>query len=214
MAGVRPSESFAYAFGFSQDTCVKRLGIYVLATGILMLAGFFAVVITQAQENGPTQRLSLLSRPSPAAPRSPLEGGGEAQPVSLDLPEQRMLDAHNAERTNSGLKSLQPDATLVEVARERAADMASGGYFSHEAPNGDTVLTLLEREGYAYRIASENIARNNRPDDQSVDAAMSGFLSSPVHREQVLSERYEHVGIATAKAADGFTYFVVVFSGD
>jgi uncharacterized protein YkwD len=91
--------------------------------------------------------------------------------------------------------------------------MATNGYFSHYSPDGSSVFTLLARAGYPYGIAGENIARNNYADSQSVSVAMSGFMSSPTHRSNLLSASYRYVGVGMALGANGLKYYAVVFAG-
>ncbi len=124
-----------------------------------------------------------------------------------------MFEQHNQQRAAAGVAALQLDPTLESVARQRAEDMASKGYFSHTSPSGVTAFTLLDGAGYKYAIAGENIARNNYPDAQTVDTAMTGFMNSPGHRENILEPRFTRVGIAVAVDASGMKYFAVVFAG-
>lgn len=91
--------------------------------------------------------------------------------------------------------------------------MASNGYFSHTSPTGQTAFTLLAAAGIRYTMAGENIARNNYPDSQAGSAAMTGFMNSPAHRENVLEARYNSVGISIVYGSDGMKYFAVVFAG-
>jgi uncharacterized protein YkwD len=117
------------------------------------------------------------------------------------------------ERSKAGVGPVNLDATLVEVARQRARDMAANNYFSHTSPSGETAFTLLAKVGYGYTIAGENIARNNYPESQAAGVAMTGFLNSPGHRANLLDGRFGVVGVGSAVAADGMKYFVVVFAG-
>ena len=125
-----------------------------------------------------------------------------------------MFAAHNRERANNGLPSLTADATLTQVARNRAQDMASNGYFAHTSPSGQTAFTLLGAAGYAYAIAGENLARNNYPDDQSVSVAVSGFMNSPSHRVNVLEPKFKSIGVGLALTPSGMKYYVVIFAGN
>lgn len=170
---------------------------------VLVLAGGFVLGAVDDPAAG-QQRLSMFNNRSPRI--VPLE-------EPLTPLEQELLDANNAARVEAGLTNLEADATLVELARERAQDMAENDYFSHATQQGETVITLLKREDFAYRIAGENIARNNRPDSESVESAMDAFLGSSDHRGHVLNDRYERIGVGSA-SGDGYNYFVVVFTGD
>jgi uncharacterized protein YkwD len=126
--------------------------------------------------------------------------------------EQAMFSSHNAERGVAGLAGLSIDARLVQIARQRAQDMASKGYFSHTSPSGETAFTIMNAIGFAYQLAGENIARNNYPDGDSVQIAMNGFMNSPGHRENILESGFRRVGIGVAFSPDGMKYFAVVFA--
>jgi uncharacterized protein YkwD len=136
-----------------------------------------------------------------------------AAPVSLNAMEQAMLAAHNTQRASNGLAALQIDATLTAIARHRAQDMATNDYFSHTSPTGETAFTLIQAAGYPFSLAGENIARNNYPNDQTVSVAMTGFMNSAGHRENILEPRFVRVGIGVAVDANGMKYFAVVFAG-
>ena len=113
-----------------------------------------------------------------------------------------------------GAQALRLDTTLVQVARERAADMAAKGYFAHTSPSGVTAFSLMTGYGYVYSIAGENIARNNYPASEAAAVAMSGFLNSAPHRANLLDPRFDSVGIGVAEDGAGMKYFAVVFAGN
>jgi uncharacterized protein YkwD len=153
--------------------------------------------------------------PTPIPTQPPEPTAVPQQPVATGFSglESAMFQAHNQERSANGIASLQADGTLASIARERAQDMATKGYFSHTSPSGETAFTLMANYGYGYSIAGENIARNNYPEDQSVLAAMNGFMNSPGHRANILEGRFTKVGIGVAIDSDGMIYFAVVFAG-
>jgi uncharacterized protein YkwD len=127
-----------------------------------------------------------------------------------------MYMSHLAIRQEHSVGNLVVDATLTTVARQRAVDMATNGYFSHYAPwdhsGRASVFSLLASMGYGYTIAGENIARNNMADPVSVPTAMNAFLRSAGHRNTMLDGRYRRVGIGAAVGTDGIKYYAVVFS--
>jgi uncharacterized protein YkwD len=166
------------------------------------------VVVTAAPTTAPPTR-------APAAPTAVPPTPASAPPqavVGLRPFEQAMFDSHNTMRSNAGLTGVTIDARLVEVARRRAQDMAAKNYFAHTSPTGETAFTILEEIGYAYKLAGENIARNNYPDPETVQVSMTGFMNSPSHRSNILEPAYRRVGIGFALGADGMKYFAVVFS--
>ena len=149
--------------------------------------------------------------PPTATPRPPPP---PAVTVSLNALESEMFTAHNVERGKAGLGGLRLDARLVDIARQRARDMAVNNYFSHTSPSGETVFTLMSKMGYSYALAGENIARNNYPESQAASTAMTGFMNSSGHRANILDGRFKLVGIGEVSGADGMKYFAVVFAGE
>jgi uncharacterized protein YkwD len=126
--------------------------------------------------------------------------------------EQAMFQSHNVQRSGAGLAALTVDARLMQVARQRAQDMAAKNYFAHTSPTGETAFTILGQSGYAYQLAGENIARNNFPDSESVQVSMNGFMNSAGHRANILEPVFRRVGVGVAFSGDGMKYFAVVFS--
>ena len=123
-----------------------------------------------------------------------------------------MLAAHNAERTNAGLGLLALDPGLSSIARYRAADMASKGYFSHYAPDERNVFDLMAAAGIPTRVASENIAYNTYPQATSMTVAMTGFMNSAGHRKNILDPDFRKAGIGVSQRGEEI-YYCVVFSG-
>lgn len=153
------------------------------------------------------QGTAPVSRPAPAAPAPP------AAPVvvaGLSSTEQQLFTMHNNERARSGIGVLVLDQTLVSIARRRASEMASRGYFGHMSPTGESAVSLVVASGLGYRSMAENIARNDYPDASSASTAMSGFLGSPSHRANILNPNLTRVGIGVAFSGNR-KYFAVVF---
>ena len=150
--------------------------------------------------------------PTPVPPAPTQAAAPPQSAVALQPMEQAMFNSHNVQRSSAGLAALTIDARLVQVARQRAQDMAARNYFSHTSPTGETAFTVLDQIGYAYQLAGENIARNNYPDSESVQVSMTGFMNSPTHRANILEPAFRRVGIGVAFGADGMKYFAVVFS--
>ncbi len=126
--------------------------------------------------------------------------------------ERELIDASNAVRQRYNTPALEVDSTLMAVARQRAADMAWQGYFSHTAPNGETAFSLLAGRGYQFDLAGENIARNNYPNDDSVGVSMRAFEASSGHLQNMVDPAFRHIGVGAAIGAGGMKYFVIVFA--
>jgi len=98
----------------------------------------------------------------------------------------------NEVRQKKGLAPLTLNKTLVEVAKQKGADMFAKNYWAHNNPDGTTPWYFYKNVGYSYLYAGENLARDFG-DSQSVVAA---WMNSPTHRDNILSSRYEEIGIA------------------
>jgi uncharacterized protein YkwD len=77
------------------------------------------------------------------------------------------------------------------AARVHARDMAARGYFDHVNPEGEDPFVRMERAGYVYVAAGENIA-GGQPDAASV---MQGWIDSPGHCQNIMSPDFLDLGV-------------------
>lgn len=92
----------------------------------------------------------------------------------------------NKERRAAGLNELTMDASLMEVAVTRVFECNL--FFSHDRPNGTSCETLQDTSTYY----GENIASGY----SSAQQVMDGWMNSPDHKANMLSDKYNSVGIA------------------
>jgi uncharacterized protein YkwD len=104
--------------------------------------------------------------------------------------EARMLELVNQERVSRGLKPLEADPELTEVARQHSADMFARGYFSHYTPEGEDPFDRMKDAGVKFRSAGENLALA-----PTLEIAHTGLMNSPGHRENILRPQFGRVGI-------------------
>ncbi len=123
-----------------------------------------------------------------------------------------LLDLMNAARTEAGLSALARDAALDEVALTRARNLVANGYFDHYAPDGESAFSELAARGIRYRLAGENLARNNYVDGKTVEAAFEALMASPGHRANILEERFAAVGVAAVQSGKMWLYVTVFTS--
>ena len=114
--------------------------------------------------------------------------------VTITADEQLMLDVVNRERMERDLNSLSWCAALGRAATTHSRDMAARNFFEHVNPDGLEVSDRAETQGYRYRSVGENIAVGQR----SVTEVMEGWMDSPGHRENILSDDYTHFGLGIA----------------
>jgi uncharacterized protein YkwD len=119
-------------------------------------------------------------------------------------PAERPQDANvllrdlNAIRSAQGLTPLAMDATLCRIARQHALDMAEKNYFNHDSQDGETPFDRMNRAGYRFGYAGENMAR-----DQDPVSAGRALYASPGHRDNMLGPHYRRVGIAAVESSLG-----------
>jgi uncharacterized protein YkwD len=73
-------------------------------------------------------------------------------------------------------------------------------YFSHNSANGDRFWVRLERFGYNWRTAGENILYDPGSPD-SAQSVFKAWIKSPDHKSNILNERFREVGVG-ARSGD------------
>lgn len=135
-----------------------------------------------------------------------------------DLPDLRAvaLEAINADRTAEGLPALESSGTLDAIAQAHARDMLERGYFAHESPGGEGVRDrYLAAGGSDGLVVGENLARCDgcpAPDAARVRDLQRGWMNSPGHRENILTEGFGRFGFGIATEG-GAQYAVQTFAG-
>lgn len=119
------------------------------------------------------------------------------------------LDAMNAARIAEGTSLLSREPALDEVALARANNLVTNGYFDHYAPDGESAFSELAARGIRYRLAGENLARNNYPEARTVAAAFDGLMASPGHRANILEPRFTRAGVAVVHSGHMWVYVTV-----
>lgn len=123
--------------------------------------------------------------------------------VKGDTNEELVLKLINQARASAGLKALTMDANILKIARLKATDMVNKGYFSHSSPTYGSPFAMMKTYGISYKVAGENIAGN-----PSIEAAVNSWLNSSTHRENILSNSYNLIGIGVTKS-DVYGYIIV-----
>ena len=93
-----------------------------------------------------------------------------------------------------GANPVRLSATLSEVARQHALDMARHHYFDHQDLSGRSPADRVKAAGYREQRVAENIAYGTL----STEDAIAGWLNSPGHCENLMEPRFKEMGIAFA----------------
>ena len=105
---------------------------------------------------------------------------------------EELIDLTNQVRLENGLSALELNSDLTQAATQKAADMIAKNYWAHTSPDGQTPWYFFKDAGYQYLYAGENLARDFLDSGSVIEA----WLSSPTHKDNLLSNRYQDIGIA------------------
>lgn len=123
------------------------------------------------------------------------------------IPPADIVRLTNVERQRLNLPLLTLDSQLSAAAARKAADMFARNYWAHVSPIGTQPWAFITDAGYSYRYAGENLARDFA-DPQSV---VNAWMASPSHRDNLLSNRYQDIGVAVMDGTlDGHDTTLVV----
>ena len=160
--------------------------------------------LTNAAQTSVTKATPLISR---VAGADDAQAGSRAE--SAGAKADSLLERMNAARVGAGSPTLVRDPELDAVALLRARDLLALDYFDHYGPGGESAFTELRARGIRYRVAGENLARNNHDDDETVTVAFESLMASPGHHANIVEPRYHRVGVAVVPDGDVWLYVTI-----
>ncbi len=170
--------------------------------------GRWLVQVVARTESGPRPVASAVIHVDAAPPQqyvsAPVPGETAARPTDpADVALARMI---NAARASEGTTRLTRSNALDAVAQAHAESMVTAGRLGHDVGRGN-VLTRLASAGVTVDAAGENVARAG-----SVERAHRVLWESPSHRDTLLYDRYDALGVGVAEAEDGAVWVCSVFA--
>ncbi|MFJ7847866.1 CAP domain-containing protein [Peribacillus sp. NPDC097206] len=123
--------------------------------------------------------------------------------------EQQVLDLVNSERSKAGLKDLELDQELSNVAKTKSGDMRDNHYLSHTSPTYGSPFDMMKSFGIGYTYAGENIAAGQT----SASAVMKSWMNSPGHKANILNGNYTHIGVGYVQGGTYSRYWTQQFIG-
>lgn len=118
-----------------------------------------------------------------------------------------VIDLTNKQRLEGNLPPLRVSDQLTVAARAKASDMFAKNYWAHISPDGLKPWSFITNSGYSYVYAGENLAK----DFQNSFDVVKAWVASPAHRENLLSSRYNDIGVAVVNGTlGGFETTLVV----
>jgi hypothetical protein len=117
----------------------------------------------------------------------------------------------NVQRQANGLSPVTENAVLDAAALAKGNDMLAKGYWAHFAPDGTSPWSFFLKFGYKYQYAGENLAR----DFPDASSAVTAWMNSPSHRENMLNPHYKDIGIGVVEGqlSGADTTIIVQFFG-
>jgi len=118
--------------------------------------------------------------------------------------EGRLLTAINDFRRSEGLAPLRASPALAAAAHEQSLSMAEHGFFSHDSFTGAPFWKRVETRypkkpaDGAWRVGENLVWSSPR---LSAQRALELWLSSPPHRQNLLTAAWREVGIAAVHAS-------------
>ncbi len=157
----------------------------------------------------PRRRLLLLSAVLVAA----LAAARADEPkkdaeVKLTPEEQTVLDLTNKQREKEKLPPLKLNPVLTQVARAHSQNMAKQEKMEHEL-DGKKPSQRVTDAGYDWATVGENIAATN---GEGPDKVFERWMQSEHHKENILRDKYEEIGVGMAKSGKGEIYYTQVFA--
>ena len=143
------------------------------------------------------------------AARAPWKPDARSQEILRLVNEARASERECGAKTYDAQAPVSLNQRLTAAAQGHAKDMAVHDYFSHTGRDGSTVADRVDRKGYDWRAVGENIAAGY----DSPAEVMRGWLGSPGHCANLMSDAFTHLGVgyATDSSSTYGTYWVQNF---
>ncbi len=113
----------------------------------------------------------------------------------------------NNERIAQKLAPLTSNAALTAAAQMKVNDMVVNSYFAHYSPTGVAPWYWMDKAGYEFIHASENLASGFK----TTKSLVKGWMNSPTHKANIMGTQFTETGVAFAKVRqNGVTVWYVV----
>ena len=115
----------------------------------------------------------------------------------------------NAERVKLGLPVLRRSNHLMSAAQLQADQMAAFNTMAHDISGASypSPSSRLDAVGYRMRASGENVAEGY----PTPAAVVAGWMTSPHHRENIVSTSFTEMGGGFATGKNGRKYYAQVF---
>ncbi len=115
--------------------------------------------------------------------------------TSVEISTKEIIKLTNDYRIDNGLKPLKENPRLNQAAINKAKDLLTKEYFDHTSPDGKKFSEWIKEVNYKYFFVGENLAI----DFKTADDTFKGWLNSPKHKDNILKDQYQEIGVAAVK---------------
>lgn len=121
----------------------------------------------------------------------------------------------NQSRSSNGLDPLALNNSLSAAARVHSTDMACNNFISHSGTDGSNWADRISAQGYQYSTYPlENIYVGDPQFGGDAQGAITWWMNSQVHRENILNDRVTEAGVGYVYNPDSEYggYYTMVFA--
>lgn len=109
-----------------------------------------------------------------------------------EITKDEVISLVNQARKAERLDILVENDKLTLSANQKAEDMIKENYFAHNSPSGKTPWFWIEKTGYDYHYAGENLAM----DFKNAQEQHTAWMKSPTHKKNILNKDFREIGVA------------------
>lgn len=113
-------------------------------------------------------------------------------PINPDQFKTELYRFINTWRQENKLSPLKTDIRLEQSAQEKISIMQAAGKFDHVDNYNNPNWEIIQKAGYNYALAGENLAFNAA----SAWQTLTGWRESASHSAQLLNAKYQDMGLA------------------
>jgi len=156
------------------------------------------VIIDTSRNYDPNEQYAASVTTSPS----------QAPAVTIDEMRDEIIKLSNAERIKAGLPELAALPALMDSAQAKAQDFKDSKYYGHTSPVYGTFSSMIRSFVPEAKAVGENIAACSKtPSD-----AFTAWTESPPHYDNILGQKFSHIGVGVIEGVNGGYWFSVQFA--
>lgn len=171
---------------------------------VYQIDGNYVTIFYDIHEDDEVTAIQIIDQDLESAKDTLYTAGSEALKEGFEY---QLFDLTNATRVNHDLPILQWDEDVRETARKHSTDMAENQYFSHTNLQGQSPFDRMREDEIAFTSAGENLAYGQF----SSIFAHQGLMNSLGHRENILHNGFNELGIGVDFNADNQPFYTESF---